>query len=548
MGKGIGFRGREWTLQIVVTLVYALAYCLVRPYSDAHWSLTAGLRLACLLFIPYRFWVALALGEIGPLAYSVFQCVSQYGDVTATIWSIPPIAIAMPVVWFCREHLGLFPAKSVIDVKALLICALATSLVWALVTYLGFITATDPTMHLSPVMLAGTFVGTYVAILTVITWPLFFVVARNGRPLRQMLSDSLSAPLTFVTLVIVVPVLLLIAGLSTRVDTGTGAILQWSLFIPVAWVTLKFGWRGAAATGPLAVVAVCALTQSVPDPVVIQTQAFVAFAVTFLFVMGARIASQLHAQEQERLTVSRAIKVVQQSLHHGDLRLRQTSHALEAVGGNLSITQSRIIQRLQRYLSPDEKVQLAQQTSATQNQIFGLAESLHPVAWRQRGLPAALRESIGRALDECSVAYEFDIQGRGLSQLASTVHQAIYRIACECVSQVCDQLACSHVKLILRGGEIGERRWAVLHVTGISDPAALRQLPPQALPRTNLAAKLGVATSTQPAIEAQAALFDGIVHTKRHEHKVIMSVFLNDAQHLTLGHQSLPPASQLWVR
>jgi glucose-6-phosphate-specific signal transduction histidine kinase len=454
----------------------------------------------------------------------------------------------MPVVWTCREHLGLFPAQRVVDMKALLICTLATSMVWALLTYVGFITATDPTMHLSPVMLAGTFVGTYVAILTIITWPLFFKIARNGRPLRAVISSALNSPLAFETAVVVVPLLAVVAFISTRVDAGTGAILQWSLFIPVAWITLKFGWRGAAATGPLAVAAVCILTQSVPDPVVIQTQAFVAFAVTFLFVMGARIASQLHAQEQERLTVRKAIKVVQQSMHHGELRLRQTSHALEMVGGSLTLTQSRIIERLRHVLTDDEKALLAKQASAARNQIYGLAESLHPISWRQRGLPAALRESIGRALDECGVAYEFDIQGRGLSQLAPTVHQAIYRIACECISQVCEQLTCSHVKLILRGGEIDQRRWAVLHVTGVSAPGNLKQLARRIHLRTNLSAKLGVASSTLPTIEAQAALFDGIVHTKRDERKVTMSVLLNDAQHLTLGHQHLPPTSQLWVR
>lgn len=548
MRNAMGFRGRELGLQIVVALGYALAYCAVRPFSDAHWSLTSGLRLACLLFVPYRYWLALALGEAAPVAYSVFQCVSQYGTTTAMLWSIPPIATAMPVVWFCRRQLGLFPARRVADMKALLICALATSMVWALITYAGYATATDPAMELSPILLAGTFVGTYVAVLTVITWPLFYRVARNGRSFRAVLIDASAAPLTFDTLAIAVPSLAIIAFVSAHMDAGSASVLQMSLFIPVAWLTLKYGWRGAAASGPLAVIAVCVLTQSVPDPVVIQTQAFVAFAVTFLFLMGARIASQLHAQEQERLTVGKATKVVQQSLHHGELRLRQTSQALETMGGSLSVTQSQILLRLQHYLTADEKAQLAKQASTAQSQIYGLAETIHPIAWRQRGLPAALRESVGRVLDECGVAYECDIRGRGLSLLAPTVHQAIYRIACDCIAQVCNQLTCNRVKLILRGGQTGGRRWAMLRVTGTCDLEDMEHIARRIQLHVNLAARLGVASGVQPPIEAQAALFNGVVHAKQDKDKVTMSVLLHDAQHFTLGHEALPPASQLWVR
>ncbi|HTV87131.1 MAG TPA: hypothetical protein VME63_17160 [Dyella sp.] len=530
-----------------MALAYALAYCAIRPFSDAHWSLTSGLRLACLLLIPYRFWLALAVGEAAPLAYSVFKCVGLYGVVTASIWSIPPIAVAMPVVWFCRQRLGLFPAQRVIDMKALLICALGSSLLWAVVTYAGFVTATDPHMHASPIMLAGVFVGSYVAILTMVTWPLFFRIARNGRSLREMALEAVHSTLAWDALLYALPALLAIAVASAWMGAESGAILQMSLFLPVAWLTLKYGWRGAAVTGPIAVGCVCVLTLSVPDPIVIQAQFFVAFAVTFLFLMGARIASQIHAQEQERLTVDKALSVVQQVLHQGEVRLRQTSAALEMVGGNVSLSQGRVLQKVQRFLSPDERAALNREASTTKHRIYGLAESMHPVAWRERGLPAALRESIGRILDEGGIAYECIIQGRGLSQLAPPVHQAIYRIVCESVAQVCTQAASDRITLTLRGGETQGRRWAAIRVTGTGGGQAARQSP-RGQSGADVAARLGAGTSTPSSIAAQAELFDGLMHARRGKHGMTLSVMLYDAQHLTLGKQMQPRAAQLWVR
>lgn len=548
MEKGTRFRGREWLIQVAVALGYALAYCVVRPFSDAHWPLTSGLRFACLLLIPYRYWFALAVGEVAPLTYTVFKCVALFGITTAAIWSIPPIVIAMPVIWFCRSRLSLFPARRVVDMKALLICAFGTSLVWSIVTYVGYVTATDPTMHVTPIMFAGVFVGSYIAILTVATWPLFFKVVRNGRTLRQMVAESMPSPLTFDTVMFGLPILLVMSFVSSLMDANSASILHMSLFVPVAWLTIKYGWRGAAASGPLAVTCVCLLTLSIPDPAVIQAQFFVAFAVTFLFVMGARIASQAHTQEQERLSVNKALTVAQQLLHHGDLRLRQASSQLDLVGGTISLAHGRILQKVQHFLSPDERAAYLKESIQTKDRIYGLAESFYPMAWRDRGLPAALRETIGRVLDEAGVVYRFKLEGRGLSRLAPALHPAIYRAACEAVVEVCSHLTCTEVELTLRGGETHGRRWAVLRAVGVNDDTDIRGLARRVALSNNVAAKLGVKLSAGPSLSAQAELFDGIVHTKRASARGSVAVLLYDAQHLHMQERAEPRRNHLWVR
>lgn len=547
---GTGFWGRAWLKQLAVAVAYAITYIAIHPFSDAHWSLTSGLRLTCLLLIPYRYWLALAVGEVIPLTYSLWQCVNQFGYTTIAIWSFPPIVVAMPVVWYCRRHLRLFPQERVIDIKALLICVLSTSLVWTAITYLGLQLEAEPQRtidQIKPFWITWLIVGQYVAVLTVTTWPLLLKLSPPEKPWRSTLIKALKSPLATDVLLIVMPVLGLIAFISIHADVQTQPVVLMSLFLPVAWLTLKYGWRGTAACSPMAVACVCMLTQSVPDPIIIQTQAFVAFAVTCLFLMGARIASQIYAEQAERHAMRNALQAARQCLHQGELRLRQTAHALELVGGTVSITQSRVIERARHILTVDESDQLTRQIKSSTGQIYRLAESIHPLAWRERGVPAALREVIGRALDESGIAYRFDVHGRGLSQLAPTVHQAIYRTACEAVVTVCGELTCNSVRLMLRGGYTNNRRWAVIRVVGIGGSLNLENIAFRSKPRYSLATKLNVSPRDATSIESHAALFDGVVHMKRNSELVMLTVLLHDMQHPKPG-TSLERPMRLWVR
>ena len=117
----------EWLLQLGVAVGYGLLYFAIHPFSTAHWPVHAGVRLACLLLIPYRFWPALLIGEVLPNAYGIFPGMDK--DLSWIVFHcIPPFAVAMPIVWWCRAKLPPFPSKDFIDVKALLVCGLLVAL------------------------------------------------------------------------------------------------------------------------------------------------------------------------------------------------------------------------------------------------------------------------------------------------------------------------------------------------------------------------------------------------------------------------------------
>lgn len=550
MGKGVRLRGRTGLMQLAVAVGYILAYTAIRPHSDAHWALTSGLRLACLLLVPYRYWAALAIGEAVPLVYSLMPCLPQFGPFTVAIWSFPPIVTAMPWVWACRRYLRLFPTQRVVDMKALLLCVLSVSLIWTGVTYAGLCVEIEPQRtldHISSVMVAGLFIGNYVAVLTVVTWPLLLKIGYEGKPWRTALADAANSRLTVDTVFIALPLLLVIAVISAWTAAPFSSMLQMALFLPVAWLAIKYGWRGAAACGPLAVACVCVLTESVPDTAIIQAQGFVAFAVTCLFIMGARIASQLHRSERERQAVTNALRVAQQCIYQADLRLRSTSQTLEVVGGSVSVVQSRIVDRVKMFLPDMDRQTLMRQASMTQSHLYRLAETLHPTAWRDRGFPAALRETIGRALDEVGVAYACEIQGRGLSQLPLAVHQAIYRLATESIAHISTMRRCERIRVVLRGGLRADGdRWALLRITGIGDALMFRTpLPPNGRPNVGLS--LGTQGLDVQDLKDQVALYGGTLHTKDESGSFTLTMLLHDPSRLSARQARAEQDVWLWV-
>ena len=66
--KGHGDAGKRAALhaklrQIGVVVAYAVGFSLLKEISVSHWNLIAGLRLLCLLVVPYRYWPAMIIGE-----------------------------------------------------------------------------------------------------------------------------------------------------------------------------------------------------------------------------------------------------------------------------------------------------------------------------------------------------------------------------------------------------------------------------------------------------------------------------------------------------
>jgi len=541
----------EWLLQLGVAVGYGLLYFAIHPYSTSHWPIHAGVRLACLLLMPYRFWPALLVGEAVPNGYEVFQCLDSLGSTWVAIRAIPPFAVAMPIVWACRTWMPPLPSKNLVDIKALLICGLLVSLGGMAYSTLAHAVEAHPSTPFALVSAVTFFLGPYLAILSVVPWLLMAKLNYEEGHLREQISQIFASRLFLDTVALVIPTFAVLTWMSIAGNDQIKQIAPIAMFLPMAWLTLKHGWRAAAVAGPLAIASI-SLQISIYsdfDPKTFATQTFLAIGVSCLFALGARISVQLVQEEKERNSAISVQRLARQSLQLSEQRMRQTSQALEYLAGTLHITNGRLLDQMRRIVPNIESHAFYKQAVATQNQVYRLAESMHPVAWRERGLPAALNETVARALDEAGIAYRCEINGRGFTRLAPAVLTAAYRTACEAVVYVTSRLACTRVNLMLRGGETHGKRWVVLRVEGVLEETGVASAVYHSDERKRLGAKLGASMLDIPEMRDHVHIFDGLLHLRMPQGHLQITALLHDAvqEEQSVESRSAPPL-RLWVK
>lgn len=454
----------------------------------------------------------------------------------------------MPFVLWCRKHAALFPKRGTLNVSALLLSTTALSIAWAVISFGVLATVqfppSAPPFTLKALQGVAFFLGNYLGIMTVL--PLALMAKLNQPSLRwDSLRKLASSRLLLETLAITVPILALLTWVSGAATDDLKQAIRVAMFIPVAALVMKHGWRAAAIGGALTITCICLTLAAHQDPYTLSIQAFMAFALTSLLVLGARIAVENQKEDQEKVAAKQAIRLAQQGLYLSEMRMRQTSFALEQIGSEAQVFQHQMLSQLRRLMPAAEGRGYYRQVSTTHQRVHQLANSLYPLAWRDRGLPTALRETLARVLDEAGVAYRVELEGRGLSQLGADVHIAIYRMACEAAVYLCTEQGCSSLKLRLRGGETHGRRWAVLRLDGSTHAGdsgfAKRKA---ATEWRQVATKLGTHTLGIGAMRDQALIYGGGLHTRTAPHTSQITVLFHDsagvANELEHTEDSLP--------
>jgi len=512
-----------WLRHLAVAAGYALGYVLLREISFSHWVLFAGLRLCALMLMPYRYWPALLLGELVPLGYISLACLDQYGWMWSAAMLVPPIGLAMPIVHFCREQRRLFPARSITSINVLLLCSLLVSVVWTFADTVALILATIHTSYDYRAAAGRYFLGSYIGILTVV--PLVLAVREEliSKPVRQILAGVPESRLVLETISSLLPALALLVWLASGVAGDASQAARMAMFLPVAWLSLRHGWRGAAVGGTAASIAVILTMPVLRDHGTVQAQAFIAFTITTMLMLGARIAALHELERQERMDSRLALAMAQRNVYLGELQLRQTSYALEQMSSAVQASYTQLLGRMRSLLPGNDERTYYRQAAVAQHQMYRLADSLYPLTWRDRGLPAALREgSIPRALDEGGIVYWCDIQG-DVEQLSSSVHMALYRLASEAIGMACSKRNISKIRVSLRCGQSSGRRWAVLCVDSDVDYERLARVH-----WDDVMSALGGTGMGLGALKDRAGIFEGTIHVRARGNGNRISMLLFD--------------------
>jgi two-component system, NarL family, sensor histidine kinase FusK len=540
-----------WLAQIGVCVSYALAFVGIHSITSApaHWHLYAGLQVISLLLVPYRFWGALLIGEAIPNAYEAWICLDTFGPTWVAIRMIPEILFTMPIVWLCRSKLNIFPTRHLVNIQALLGCILMVTLVQTAYSY-----ALISTLHITsgpyrqgPMLVGIWLAGNYAGLLTLVPWALIFRLDYRKGNFKERLQHIWSNRLLADALGVALPVIAFMAWVAGKSNLTQATIIEMAMFMPAAWLTVKHGWRAAALAGTLVLICNGLLQPDLPTTSnVVEITALLCLAVSGLYALGAKVTAQNLRDERERAAAEQVQGMARQHLALTERRMRRAAERLEFVAGSLHIANSQVLQHMRRILPNIETHGFYKQAVQAHEQVYLLAESLHPSAWRDRGLPAALNETLARALDEAGLAYSCEMTGRGFTSLEQGVHSAIYRMACESIVYVTSDITCSKVKLTVRAGETNDRRWVVVRVEGTLNTNDVANAVYFGEHRRSLAAKLGTNLTSIREMRTHAQAFDGELHVRSNADRLVLTTLLH-SQSAGVQKEKTSAPLRLWV-
>jgi len=506
-GTGVTF----WLRQLAVAAAYAVIVSLFRQLSVSHWLLSSGLHMAALLLVPYRYWGALLVGETTSLSYLSVLCVNDLGLSWAVCNAVPSIAFVMPLGYFFRERWRILPTRTTVDMGALFACALLLAAIrtgysLALVSMVKVPEGYPPLQYgfLTGQWMLGNFIG----ILIVVPFALAIHQVLQESSWRSLGTRFVKSRLALECVFLLLPTLafLVALGMYSSPTTNTRQLAQVAMFLPVVWLTLRYGWQGAAVGGTLASLAVILLMPALFDHDTLNAQVFIAFTIFTMLLMGQRIGVLNNQALQERTGLRMALALAQRNMHQGEVQMRLTSQALEQVRETVHAVYNVMLGRLRNAAPVFDDRSYRRQALVAQDQLYRLADSLCPATLRERGLHGVLREGpVARMLDETGMAYWCDLRGQ-VSMLSSTLHLAIYRLVCEAIADGCARRDVSDISVFVRCGRRGDRRWSVVRINLRSTPERLAAVRwDELLPRV-----LRTATGLGwPAIEDRAATFEG---------------------------------------
>jgi glucose-6-phosphate-specific signal transduction histidine kinase len=508
MHPSLNASAKTWGRHIAIAIAYAIGLFLCRQVIIPHFVLLSGVRVLVLILTPYRYWPALIVGEESVLVPMSIACWSQFGVVWSLINLVPATALTAPFVYVARKRGPLLERKGHVHVGVLLMCALVVSIVCTaynlLMASVTIVPADFPTIHYDQ-WAAEWLLGNFLGILTVAPIALAIHQGWKEHGWKGLFQHAGESRIVFESACLTVPLLALLLWIGFTMPHVRG-VAQICLFLPVVWLALRHGWQGASIGGTLASVAVIVLMPEQFDHNTLQAEVVVAFAISTMLLVGARIGVLNRHAEQERADVRVALELARNNILVGEMQLRATSQALEQIRETVRSGFTMMLGRL-RHLQPAIDDGSYQRIAlVAQDQIYRLADGLHPLTWRERGLPAALREgAIARMLDEAGIRYQCDLRGP-LSGLSSNLHLVIYRMIGEAVSEGCRKQDISDVAVRVRGGEASGRRWVAVSLVFRRQPAHLSQVKwNELLPRLGRTAS-GVGIK---ALNHRAAAFEG---------------------------------------
>lgn len=308
-------RWQAWGQHLALAAAYGALYEVTRHLSFPQWMLTAGLRLACLLLLPTRYWPALAVGEGLPLIENAIFLAPDMGVPWAISESVPMVVLWMAFLKPLRQRWSLHDAQGRLRMPVILSAALGAAIITAIATLLTALAAIlntptgewpDPNTAWPGYFLAYT-LGAYLGALTLTPTVLALherFLALGDQPLSA--ARIWHSALFRDVLGWVLPTLATLTWIAVHThDDGLQQAARLALIGPVLVLAWRHGWHGTAVGGMAASIALAITAPGLlADPATLRVQAILALVVSGGLLVGAWAAARAKAKATHAATRS----------------------------------------------------------------------------------------------------------------------------------------------------------------------------------------------------------------------------------------------------
>lgn len=429
-------KGRMVVKGVALGIGYCIAYLVLRHYSFDQWFLPAGLRAACLFFLPIRYWPFVFIGDATAVMYGRIPKLHKYDPLWVYAGPLLLIASGSIAPYLLRKKLW----NAEMIVRRLPIAAACTA-AWSAICTISFNTSLGgPDDSLSMMFFAnnlfGNYLGIFMVVLPVVVWMRRHQYAGS---LKKTFRDA-----TFAFAFLSAMFAYLKFGHAEDNVVRTSVLML--MLCPALFLTYYHGWLGAAI-GVVLVNLGIAQTMTyvripgapVPyDETVFLAQIGLSIAASAFLILGARITSHYEKAIDAGAAEEEARKIS---------RLTLLSNASESRNQVLYMAQLHVLaDEEMRELVPWLKAQgkyteanAVNSRAARHRELFDQhALALYPVGIEKSGLFAVVQSQAfeDRWSEGAPLVFRFD--DGDPKMLSDELQFAAYHCFCSAIVLMCD--------------------------------------------------------------------------------------------------------------
>ncbi len=466
IGMGVG-SNKEWVKGMALTALYCPALLLAWYLSVDQWSLSAGIRVAALFFLPYRYWPYVYAGDAMAYLFLRVPKADKYGELWAYLSPLLLAPTTSIVPFIFRQMLGDLTEK----MRWISVVALATALWSAVVNMLVNRMLSGPAYNdmLEKFLRWG--VGNYVGILVVVA-PLLLILNKRDQlhSPRQFWRDSALAAMFMAGLILAVH--------AEYAKPELRQVLLMLMIAPGAALTLRHGWRGASLGVFMAAIAVGLTLPYVGfdgyvgahDAITFVAQQALVISSTVLLALGVIISDHYGKARQLGIAEGHALKIAQTGFFSSERLMRDRVMAMTQAQNHIDESHKTLIQLLKEKGHSAAAMELTKYGAIHAQQFNEYVSAIYPVQIEQKGLYDALQSSAFSSIWAGGALVRYMLSGRA-KRLSVDTQLTAYRSACNAIALLGAHTP-KHFVIRARVWRFGDTQGIALSVTAVGATGA----------------------------------------------------------------------------